>query len=175
MADAATGMSRSVGDGLFRVRFGERGATSANAASLPSARRPTPPFRQAEQRGLHRYCSSCSRETEHVMCDGGSEASIPAIRRPALTPPRGTTVCVDCGQWRAAASRPTGPAWSSWPREPARASESLSFSMAEPAKPVHDREVETAAENEGMPPLSQPTAGRRRQPARTTKKAIATY
>jgi hypothetical protein len=66
-------------------------------------------FREAEERGLHRYCLGCSRETEHVLCEGGEVANIPAIRWPAAGAASGTTICVDCGQWRIAASRPSGP------------------------------------------------------------------
>jgi hypothetical protein len=61
-------------------------------------------FREAEERGLHRYCLGCSRETEHVLCEGGEVANIPAIRWPAAGAASGTTICVDCGQWRIAAS-----------------------------------------------------------------------
>jgi hypothetical protein len=35
--------------------------------------------------------------------------------------------------------------------------------------------LESAAENEAMPPLPETTSVSRRQPARTMKKAIATY
>jgi hypothetical protein len=37
------------------------------------------------------------------------------------------------------------------------------------------RQTATAMHFEGMPPLSDPSRLRRRQPARTMKKAIATY
>jgi hypothetical protein len=66
--------------------------------------RAEPLFRKAEERGLHRYCLGCSRETEHVLCQGGEGANIPMIRWPAAGAPSGTTICVDCGQWRIAAS-----------------------------------------------------------------------
>jgi hypothetical protein len=76
---------------------------------------------------------------------------------------------VDCGQWRAAASQPHAPAWSFWPRPPAKAARVLSVSKRDDEAPP-----ESAAENEGMPPLPETTSVSR-QPARTMKKAIATY
>jgi hypothetical protein len=75
-------------------------------------------------------------------------------------------MCVDCGEWRTAASRPNTPAWSFWPRLPAELSAS---------KSVDEGPLESAAEDEGMPPLREPARLRRLQPARTMKKAIATY
>jgi len=152
--------------GLFEIRLGGTPA----AAAEQSARRVEPLFRQAGERGLHRYCSGCSQETEHVLCRGDDDASIPAIRRPAAEPASGTTMCVDCGQWRAPASRPNAPAWSFWPRVPPGPGDVLSVS-----KPDHEAPLESAAENEGMPPLQDPPRLGRRQPARTMKKAIATY
>jgi hypothetical protein len=107
--------------GLFEIRLGERriAAIAENGnGELQSALRVEPPFRQAGERGLHRFCSGCSQETEHVLCQGNDGPNIPAIRRPAAEPPSGTTICVDCGQWRTAASRPGALAWSFWPREP---------------------------------------------------------
>ena len=153
--------------GLFRIRVGGGGATDAAAAGLPLARRADPHFAQATGRGLRRYCSGCSRETEHVLCLGGDGASIPAIRWPAARPANGTTICVDCGQWRTAAPRPSGPVWSSWPR--------VSAERPETARLFDDPPLEAAAESEGMLPRRGPARPRRRQPARTMKKAIATY
>jgi hypothetical protein len=162
--------------GLFEIRLGGKpAAVAAQNGELPSARRLEQPYRQASERGLHRYCSGCSQETEHVLCRSRDGANITAIRWPAAEPASGTTMCVDCGQWRTAASRPSAPAWSFWPRLPAEAGAVLSLSKPEPAKPVHEAPLESAAENEGMPPLRDPTRLRRRQPARTMKKAIATY
>jgi hypothetical protein len=152
--------------GLFEIRLGGRPA----AAAEQSARRVEPPFRQADEPGLHRYCSGCSQETEHVLCRGGDGAGIPAIRWPATDPASGTTMCVDCGQWRVAASRPHAPAWSFWPRLPAEPGGVLSVSRRDDEAPR-----ESAAENEGMPPLRDPPTPGRRQRARRMKKAIATY
>jgi hypothetical protein len=152
--------------GLFEIRLGGRPAAVADQP----VRRVEPPFQEVGERGLHRYCSGCSQETEHVLWRGDDGASIPAIRWPAAEPASGTTRCVDCGQWRAPASRPTAPAWSFWPRRPVETAEVLSVSTHD-----HEAALESAAENEGMPPLRDPTSLRRRQPARTMKKAIATY
>ena len=157
--------------GLFEIRLGGRRTAAAERnGDFQSARRLEPPFRQAGERGLHRYCSGCSQETEHVLCRGDDAANTPAIRWPAAEPESGTTMCVDCGQWRTAASRPNAPAWSFWPRLPAEAGAVLGVS-----KPVHESPLESAAKNEGMPPLRGPSRLRRTQPARTMKKAIATY
>jgi hypothetical protein len=157
--------------GLFEIRLGGRrtGVAEENG-DLQSARRVEPPFRQAVERGLHRYCSGCSQETEHVLCRGDDVASIPAIRWPAAEPASGTTMCVDCGQWRTAASRPNATAWSFWPRLPAEAR-----AVRSAPKSVHEGPLESAAESEGMPPLREPARLRRLQPTRTMKKAIATY
>lgn len=160
--------------GLFEIRLGGRGAAIPRQ-NVEFPARVESPFRQATERGLHRYCCGCARETEHVLCREGDRASIPAIRWPAVKPASGTTICVDCGQRRAAASRPDGTAWSSWPRMPAAAGAALSVSKPESARPVEEGLLESAAENEGMPPLRGPSRLRRRQPARTMKKAIATY
>jgi hypothetical protein len=156
---------------MFEIRLGLRPTTAAAQSGngdLQSAHRGEPSFRQPGERGLHRYCSGCSRETEHVLCSDG--ASTPAIRRPAAEAASGTTICVDCGQWRSPASRPDATAWSFWPRTPAEAGGVLSVS-----KPVDEGQLETAAESEGMPPLRAPSRSRPSQPARTMKKAIATY
>jgi hypothetical protein len=101
--------------GLFEIRLG---GTLA-AAGEQSTRRAEPPFRRAGESGLHRYCSGCSQETEHVLCQSTEGPNLPAIRRPAAEAVSGTTMCVDCGQWRSPASRPNSPAWSFWPRTPA--------------------------------------------------------
>ena len=150
--------------GLFKIRLGGTPA----AAGEQSARRAEPPFREAGESGLHRYCSGCSQETEHVLCNDGPKT--PAIRRPAVEPATGTTMCVDCGQWRSPASRPNASAWSFWPRPPTQAGAALRVS-----KPAGEGLLESAAKNEGMPPLQIPSRLSPSQPARTMKKAIATY
>jgi len=101
--------------GLFEIRLGG----TPTAAAEQSAGRAEPPFRQADESGLHRYCSGCSQETEHVLCRSTEGSKLPAIRRPAVVAVSGTTMCVECGQWRSPASRPNSPAWSFWPRTPA--------------------------------------------------------
>lgn len=155
--------------GLFEIHI--RGTPAAAREELQSARfAEPPPFRQAGERGLHRYCYGCARETEHVLCQSDDGPSKPAIRWPAARPASGTTRCVDCGQWRVAASRPLAPAWSFWPRVPAEAD-----TKPESLPPVQEGRLESAAENEGMPPLRAPARVRRSQPARTMKNPIATY
>ena len=150
--------------GLFEIRLG---ALNGNG-DAQTARHVEPPFREAGERGLHRYCSGCSQETEHVLCNDGPKT--PAIRRPAAEPATGTTMCVDCGQWRSPASRPNASDWSFWPRTPVEPGRALRVS-----KPAGEGLLETAAENEGMPPLQIPSRLSPSQPARTMKKAIATY
>jgi hypothetical protein len=150
--------------GLFEIRLGAQNGNGDHQ----TAHRVEPPFRQTGERGLYRYCSSCSQETEHVLYIDGP--GTPAIRRPAAEPASGTTMCVDCGQWRSPPSRPNASAWSFWPRMPAEPGGALRVSKRD-----HEAPLESAAENEGMPPLQGPTRLRRRQPARTMKKAIATY
>jgi hypothetical protein len=104
--------------------------------------------------GLHRYCSGCAHETEHVLTAPGGRGSIPSIRWPAAEPATGTTICLDCGQWRAASFRPSPPGWSEWPR-----SRIATPRAADPVAPIgkpDDCVSETAAENEGMPPKREP-------------------
>jgi hypothetical protein len=107
--------------GLFEIRLGERPTAAAaenGNGGFQAAHLVEPPFREAGERGLHRYCSGCSHETEHVPTRGSDRANIPAIRWPAAEPASGSTMCVDCGQWRTAASRPNASTWSFWPRTP---------------------------------------------------------
>jgi hypothetical protein len=155
--------------GLFEIRF--RRAPVTPSEELPSAPLVEPaPLRHAAERGLHRYCSGCAQETEHVLCQGDDGPGIPAIRWPAAKPASGTTMCVDCGQWRVAASKPIAPTWSFWPRLPAETG-----AKPESRASVQAGPLESAAENEGMPPLRTPTRLRPGQPARTMKNPIATY
>jgi hypothetical protein len=63
--------------------------------------------------GLHRYCSGCTHETEHVAWAADGRGSIPSIRWAALEPARDTTICLNCGQWRAATFQPRAPAGTS--------------------------------------------------------------
>jgi hypothetical protein len=150
--------------GLFEIRLGAQNGNGDHR----TARHVETLFREAGERGLHRYCSGCSQETEHVLCDDGRKT--PAIRRPAVEPASGTTMCVDCGQWRSPASRPNASDWSFWPRTPVEADRALRVS-----KPPDEGPLESAAENEGMPPLQIASHLSPSQPARTMKKAIATY
>jgi hypothetical protein len=156
---------------LFEIRLGLKptgAAAQSGNGDLQSGYRGELPFRESREHVLHRYCSGCSQETEHVLCS--DVANTPAIRRPAAEAASGTTVCVDCGQWRSPASRPDATAWSFWPRAPAEAGGVLSVSKA-----VDEGPLESAAENEGMPPLRAPSRVRPSQPTRTMKNAIATY
>jgi len=108
--------------------------------------------------GLHRHCSGCAHETEHVAWPPDGPASIPRIRWPAAEPAGGTTICLNCGQWRAATSQPSPPAWSSWPRKLiAMRNLATADSIRAPASGVS----EAAAENEGMPPKREPPSVRR--------------
>jgi hypothetical protein len=85
--------------------------------SFESGTEPSP--RQPIAGSLHRYCSGCSRETEHASWLEGEALNIPTIRWAAAVPTVGTTVCVDCGEWRVAAAQPLDTTWSEWPRRPA--------------------------------------------------------
>jgi len=154
---------------LYEIRF-RRAPAAVSEEVQPAPLIEPAPFRQAGQRGLHRYCSGCAQETEHVLCQSDDGPGIPPIRWPAAKAASGTTMCVDCGQWRAEASRPIAPAWSFWPRLPVDTS-----ARPDSPTPVQDRPLESAAENEGMPPLLAPTRLRPSQPARTMKNPIATY
>jgi len=161
--------------GLFMVPLARPRAMSAAAAKRhePPAMRPgqarvAPTDRRKS--GLRRYCSGCARETEHVAWTADGRGSTPSIRWPSTEAARGTTICVNCGQWRAAASsQPRPPAWSSWPRSRI-ATPSIAIA-ADATDTAYEWASETAAENEGMPPRREPrrlprsTARLRRAPA----------
>jgi hypothetical protein len=140
--------------GLFAVPVGRPRAVSAAAktreppAMLGGRARVAQSDRYSG--GLHRYCSGCAQETEHVAWPADGRGSVSTIRPPATEPTIGATTCVDCGQERAAASRPGPLSWSSWPRRPITPP-SLSITP-DPTEIADDRASEAAAENEGMPP-----------------------
>lgn len=105
--------------GLFTIKSnGPSVARSLEDTRTPVGHTSTVPDRATSQEGpLRRYCPGCSRETEHGAWGAGGRANIPAIRWPEPEMASGTTICLDCGQWRAIASQPTPPAWSDWPRK----------------------------------------------------------
>jgi hypothetical protein len=118
--------------------------------------------------GGHRYCSGCAKETEHVAWAADGRGSTPSIRWSSTKPASGTTICLNCGGWRAASPQPSPPEWSSWPRNPT-AKRSLAVA-ADSTDTADDWVSEAAAENEGMPPRREPrrlrrsSAGLRRAP-----------
>jgi hypothetical protein len=133
--------------GLFKILPDRLRATRAAeelAAVVPHARparmRPEARRRQRETSAFHRYCSGCSRETEHVHCTGSGPTNMPCIQWPAAEPASGSTICLDCGQWRAATSRRSPTVWSSWPNKPG--------------------ELSVAAEKEAMPPRPERPSAR---------------
>lgn len=150
--------------GLFTVRLERSGGMPAATKTLesptlrPERLRVGPTDRP--KRGLHRYCSGCAHETEHVSWTAEGLGSIPSIRWPAAEPAIGTTTCLNCGQWRAAGSQPRLSAWSSWPRS--RMSTRRLPDTLHSAETADDWVSETRAENEGMPPKREPPRPRRR-------------
>jgi hypothetical protein len=109
--------------------------------------------------GCHRYCSGCAQETEHVAWTADGRGSVPSIRWPSTKPASGTTICLNCGQWRAASRQPRPSAWSSWPGSRiARPSLAVAADFTDTAD---DWVSEIAAENEGMPPRREPRRPRR--------------
>jgi hypothetical protein len=140
--------------GLFMVPLDRPWATSAAAkrheppAIRPGRARVAPTDRHKS--GLHRYCSGCAQETEHVASAAEGRGSTPSIRRPTTEPAIGTTICLNCGQWRGASPQPRPPAWSSWPRSRI-ATPSLAVA-ADSADTAGDWVSEAAAENKRMPP-----------------------
>jgi hypothetical protein len=121
--------------------------------------------------GLHRYCSGCAQETEHVAWTADGRGSTPSIRWPTTEPAIGTTICLNCGQWRAASLRPSPPAWSSWPRSRI-ATPSLAVAAGS-TDTTDDWASETAAENEGMPPRREPRRPRRSSGRPRRARAVA--
>jgi hypothetical protein len=143
--------------GLFLVPLNRPRAMSAAAktheppAMRPGRGRVAPPGRHKS--GLRRYCSGCAQETEHVARAADGRGSIPAIRWPTTEPAIGTTICLNCGQWRAATSRPNPPTRSSRPRS--RIAPPILAVAAYSTDAREDWVSETAAENEGMPPRAR--------------------
>jgi len=149
--------------GLFMVRLDWPRAMPAAAKTLdplalkrPGRGRVAPTDRH--EGGLHRHCSGCARETEHVAWSRDGRPSIPSIRWPAAEPAGGTTICLNCGQWRAASSQPSPPAWSSWPR---KLIAMRHLATADSTRATADGVSEAAAENEGMLPKREPPSVRR--------------
>ncbi len=150
--------------GLFMVRLDQPKVVPAVEERLVSLAHVRPgPLRvkpiPRQKSGLHRYCSGCAQETEHVAWSRDGRASIPSIRWPAAEPAGGTTICLNCGQWRAATSQPSPQAWSSWPRK-LIAMRNLAIT-ADSTRATADWVSEAAAENEGMPPTREPPRARR--------------
>jgi hypothetical protein len=150
--------------GLFTVRLERSSGMPAATRTLespavrPERLRVGPTDRP--KRGLHRYCSGCARETEHVAWTAEGLGSIPLIRWPTAEPVIGITTCLNCGQWRAASSQPRLSAWSRWPRS--RTSTRRLPDAVDSADTADDWASETRAENEGMPPKREPPRTRRR-------------
>jgi hypothetical protein len=148
--------------GLFMVGLDRPRAMPAVATTLdPPARRrgrgrvaPT----TRPKSGLQRYCSGCAHETEHVVWAADGPESIPSIRWPAAEAAIGTTICMNCGQWRAASSQPRLPEWSSWPRTLIGKRLAVAVDSSDTAD---DWISETRAENEGMPPRRKAPRTRR--------------
>jgi hypothetical protein len=161
--------------GLFMVPLARPRAMSAAAktheppAMRPGGTRVAPPDRHKSE--LQRYCSGCAQETEHVAWTADGRGSTPSIRWPSTEPAIGTTICLNCGQWRAASPQPRPPAWSSWPRSRI-ATPSLAIA-ADSTGTADDWASETAAENEGMPPRREPRRLRRSTARLRRARAIA--
>jgi hypothetical protein len=173
--------SRGAGDlvdhpGLFMVPLDRQRPMSAAAKTLkPPAIQPGRPRVAPTDRhksGLHRYCSGCAHETEHVAWTADGRGSTPSIRWPTAAPAIDTTICLNCGQWRAASRQPTLRTWSSWPRS-CIATPSLARVAADSADAADDWASETAAENEGMPPKREPPRPRRSSTRRRRARPVA--
>jgi len=161
--------------GLFMVPLDRpRAMPTAAKTHEPPAMRPrrgrVAPTDRPKGEG-HRYCSGCAKETEHVAWTADGRGSTPSIWWPTTEPASGTTICLNCGQWRAASTQPQPPAWSSWPR---RRIATLSLAVAADSTDSADDWVsEAAAENEGMPPRPEPRRLRRSSAGLRRARAIA--
>ena len=160
--------------GFFMVPLDRPRAASAAAktheprAIRPGRARVAPTDRHKS--GLHRYCSGCAQETEHVARAVDGRGSTPSIRWPTTEPAIGTTICLNCGQRRTASPQPHPPAWSCWPRSQIA---SPSLAVAADSTDAADESVcEAAAENEGMPPRRE-SRRLRRSSARLRARAVA--
>ena len=160
--------------GLFMVPLDRRAMSAAAKTHEPPALRPAgtddlPADRHKSR--LHRYCSGCAQETEHVAWTADGHGSTPSIRWATTEPAIGTTICLNCGQWRAASPQPRPPAWSSWPRRRI-ATPSLTVA-ADSTASADDWASQTAAENEGMPPRREPRGPRRSNARLRRARAVA--
>jgi hypothetical protein len=169
--------------GLFMVQLNRRTATHGAEevatvfAGQHRVRAPADSNRgQAIDRTLHRYCSGCSRETDHLTWAGGGRSTIPSIQRPAAEPASDSTICLVCGQLRAPASRPSPLAWSSWPRKSPELSERGNRPPTELGAAVafDDGASEAAAENEGVPSKPERRSTKVVARARPAADAVAT-
>ena len=160
--------------GLFMVPLDQPRAMPATAKAVKPPAVPLGRARVAptdrHKSGLRRYCAGCAHETEHVALAANGRGSTPSIRWPSSEPAIGTTICLNCGQWRGGSSRPNPPAWSSWPRKPI-ATRRLAVAT-DSADSADDWISEATAENEGMPPRREPRRLRRRS-ARLRARAVA--
>jgi hypothetical protein len=161
--------------GLFMVPLDRPRAmpTAAKTHEPPAMPLPRGPVARTDRHtgGCHRYCSGCAKETEQVAWAADGRGSTPSIRWPTTEPASGTTICLNCGQWRAASPQPQPPAWSSWPR---RRIGALSLAVvADSTDSADDWVSETAAENEGMPPRHEPQRLRRSNARLRRARAIA--
>lgn len=144
--------------GLFKVRLDILGATPAARQGGAVFPHPRPEHARAwlsrgqgAGRALRRYCSGCARETEHVPWSSHGPAHLASIRWPVAEPAGGTTICQDCGQVRVAATRPTVPAWSSWPKTACREAERQA-DRAGVGSAVRRGSLRGRPENEWIPP-----------------------
>ena len=161
--------------GLFMVPLDRPRAISAAAKTHePPAMRPgraRVALTDRHKGGLHRYCAGCAHETEHVAWAADGRGSTPSIRWPTTKPAIGTTICLNCGQWRAAMPQPTLRTWSSWPRS--RIATPSPAVAADSADTADDWASETAAESEGMPPRHEPRRLRRSTARLRRPRAVA--
>jgi hypothetical protein len=165
--------------GLFMVPLDRPRGRSAAAKTLEPPAMPLGRARgtatDRQGGGRHRYCSGCAQETEHLVSSRDGRGSIPSIRWPAAQPARGTTICLNCGQSRAAGTQSRPPAWSTWPRSRI-APRSLAVAPDSRDTP-DDWDSETAAENEGVLPMRKPRHARRRKgrvAPRASNRSVAT-
>jgi hypothetical protein len=160
--------------GLFMVPVDRLRPMSAAATTLePPAIQPgraRVALTDRHKSGLHRYCSGCAHETEHVAWTADGRGSISSIRWPTAVPAIDTTICLNCGQWRAASRQPTLRTWSSWPRSRIATPGPV---VATDCTDAADEASESAAENEGMPPKREPRRPHRSSTLRRRVRPIA--
>ena len=153
-------------DGLYEIRF--RRTPAAPVSSLASRR--ARPFDRRARAGYTATALAARRRPSTFCARATTGRAFPR----SAGRPRRQRAARPCA-WIAASGAPRRRDRSLRPGRSGHACRPRQVRSRTPPTPVQDGPLESAAENEGMPPLRAPTRLRPGQPARTMKNPIATY